>query len=361
MAKFEFRLPTIDDIRNSTNGQIMPTVISNDYDEPYMLVTGVAGERLDVIAFYRVIVLLNKDKKVLFLSHSKMLNIALCNLLQKQGISDNCIDLIQHWQGVANSAILPSVLCNHFKDYELILFEPNLKENEFQFFVNTFGRIYIFVSPDILPVNNDLNEKIIKKYIEQSYNEFTLQFDYRNTYQVYNFARHFVPDSVIANDKQQLAALKRYKNNGDLPDVLGFKSILDLLKRICLIISNYNGFNRLIILPEYTNSGLVKNILHGYGYEATILDDDTDLSDLKSIMITSLEHKDWLPDFDIVIFVDFQVIDDTEITRKLLYHKLILARDRIVITYVGDFPPLLNSFPVDTYQTGDLLSNFVNT
>lgn len=336
----------------------MFSIINEDYEEPYMLISGVAGGELDVIAFFRVIRLLNAGtgKKVLFLSHSRTINIALSNLLQKQGILDNCIDLIQNWQGIANSIVLPYVLHSYFKDYELFLFEPNLKENEIQFFVNTFGRISFFLSSEIMLVRSLSNEKIIKEYIGHSCNEFTLQFNYYNTYQVYNFARHFVPNSLIANDSQMLLALKRFKNNDDLPEVVGFKSSLDLVNRVCNIISNYWGFNLLIILPEYSNSIVIKNTLQGYGHEATILDNETDLTDLKSIVITSLEHTDWLPNFEIVIFVDFQAIDDTETTRSLLYQKLVLSKNRIIITYVGEFPSMLKDFPADTYDTEKLFS-----
>lgn len=354
MTKFEFRLPSPDDVRNSANGQIMLNIIYNHYDEKYTLVTGVMGAELEVVAFFRTIRLLNMDKKVLFLSHYKLLKFCLKSLLDKQGIVENCIDLIQNWQYLSKSDVLQSVVSDYFKEYELILFKPNLTEKEFKFFCDTFDRISIFINTEI-QLDNSF-EAIIKKIISHSSKEFTLQFNDRITYQIYNFKRYFVPNSSTANDSQILSALKRYKNSGELPEVLGFKSSIALLQRISMIIEIYKGFNILLLVPENGDSGVINSFLNGCGQASSILNDETDLSELNSIIITSLRFDDWLPTFDLVICVDFQAIEDTQKMRQRLYHKLSCAKNRLIIMYVGEFPTILKDFPEDVYDKGDLFS-----
>lgn len=318
------------------------------------MVKGVTGAELEVVAFLRAIRLLNIGKKVLFLSQYKLLNFLFKSVLDRQEIIENCIDLIQNWQYISKSDVLQSVVSDYFKRYELILFKPNLTEKEFKFFYKTFDRISIFINTEF-QLDTSF-EAMIKKLISQSYNEFTLHFNVRHTYQVYNFTRYFVPNSPKANDSLILSTLKRYKNSGDLPDVLGFKSSIALLQRVSMIIEHHKGFNILLLVPENGDSGIISSFLNGCGQVSSILNDQTDLSDLNSIIITSLGYNEWLPSVDLLICIDFQAIEYTEKMRQSLYQKLSCAKNRLVIMYVGEFPTIFKDFPGDVYDNGDLLS-----
>jgi len=94
MAKFEFRLPSQDDIRNSTNGEIMLSIINNDYDEKFSLVTGCPGSGKTTVSIFRLIRLANNRKATILLIYQRMLKVAIENILEKQGISRNNVNTI---------------------------------------------------------------------------------------------------------------------------------------------------------------------------------------------------------------------------------------------------------------------------
>ena len=222
MAKFEFRLPSQDDIRNSTNGQIMLSIINNDYDEKFTLVTGCPGSGKTTVSIFRLIRLANNGKPTMLLTYQRMLKVAIENLLSKQGISTSKVNTIHSWfpkttgklLGYSNqdnklSAIdIESALQNKVGNMELILDEAqDLEERIFQAFPKVFGRMTIGADNDQQMFGGSGSSKaIIKKNISNSYNDFTLQFNYRNTYQIYNFAR--LCCMALNNPKIALSDLK---------------------------------------------------------------------------------------------------------------------------------------------------------
>lgn len=354
MAKFIFKLPSENDIRNSTNGRIALHIINNDYDydEKYMLVAGEQNSGIEEVAIFRMIKLLHNQKKVLFLSHSKMLNTVVKSVLESQKLNgDLCVDLIGNWTNLHKSPVLTFLIENNFCEYELLLFAPNISSVGFLYLKSIFDRITIF---DSNYQQEQLNETNIRNLIEP-FNEFNLRFNYKNTYQIYNFARYFVPNNPITNDKDTLEAVKKFNNFGDFPKVLKFNSIFELIERLRNITNdNYRGQNILILVPQRNDSQVIYTLLTSYNFECSILGEEGDFTDLKSILITSIDFQKWLPTFDIVLIVDFQAIEDNEQNRKLIWEKIILCKNSLIISFIGEFPKMLNDFPSETYSDSNL-------
>jgi DNA helicase IV len=376
MAKFIFRLPSENDIRNSTNGGIMLNIINTDYPEKYALVTGCPGSGKTTVSIFRLIRLVNNDKPTILLTYQRMLKVAIENLLLSQNISKDKVNTLHQWfprkAGVylenfkektkLSATEIESSLKGKVGNVELILDEAqDLEERIFQSFPKVFGKMTIGADNDQqMRPDEGANETTITKYISHSLNEFTLQFNYRNTYQIYNFARYFVPNSPKANDKNTLDALKKFKNNGDLPEVLRFDSQNDMQDRLKTIIENYKGFNIGILFPYKNQVEEYHNIVSGMGFEcskyyAEMPDSEKEKveTDLKSILVTTFISAKGM-EFDIVLMPEFQSVKNTEDDKKKYYVGCTRAKNRLVLMYTGSQPAVLNNFPSETYDSGKI-------
>ncbi len=441
MAKFKFMLPSQDDIRNSTNGEIMLSIINNDYNEKFSLVTGCPGSGKTTVSILRLIRLANNGKSTILLTYQRMLKVAIENLLVKQGIPGSKVNTIHSWfpsttrmllgydldetsfkitydssksaykvysktkywhikkvyidQAVSNGWVetdysshltiqqgvfvkydwnenkfykklsaseIENALRGRVGSMEIILDEAqDLEERVFQAFPKVFGRITIGADNDQqMHEGLGASETTIKRQLSHSLNEFTLQFNYRNTYQIYNFARHFVPDSLKANDGETLSALKRYKNSGDPPEVIKFNGQSDMQSRLKTIIENYKGFNIGVLFPFKSQVESYYSIISDFGFECSKYynemseaDKYKTENDLKSVLVTTFISAKGM-EFDIVIMPEFDSLRNTDEAKRQAYVGCTRAKTRLVIMYTGNRPSILNNFPSDTYDTGEL-------
>ena len=377
MAKFTFRLPSEGDIRNSRNGGTMLHIIESDYKEKFTVVTGCPGSGKTTVSIFRLIRLVNNRKPTVLLTYQTMLKVAIENLLVDQGIPKYKVNTMHSWYWSVtkkmlgfshhgdklNSDQIEKDLKNkNLGQCELILDEAqDLEERIFQSLPNVFGRITIGADNDQqMHPNTGASEHTIKKHLEHSLNEFELQFNYRNTYHIYNFARYFVPDSPKVNDANTLSELQRYKNNGDKPEVLKFNSQKEMRDRLKIIIDNYkSGFNIGILFPyvnqvkEYYDivQELIGDECSMYHSEMTKDQKGKVEEELKNILITTFISAKGM-EFDVVIMPEFDSVKAGD--KKQFYVGCTRAKNRLVLMHTGNKPAVLNNFPTDTYDTGNL-------
>lgn len=376
MPEFIFNLPSEDDIRNSTNGSVMLQIINNDFDEKYTLVTGCPGSGKTTVSIFRLIRLLNSGKEVQLITYQRMLATSIQNILGTRDLSYRKARTIHSWfrrttdqfLGFSNQEerlsadAIKNALGNSFINMELIIDEgQDLEERIYQSFPQVFGRLTIGADDDQQMYSSGANENNIKSYLEPNLNYFILQFNYRNTYQIYNFARFFIPEGVAANNSETLEALKRYKNDGDLPQVFGFDDENKLLERLKRIIEdNRVGFNIGILVPKIINVD---------SYHQKIIDMDFECSkyhnkmpnteklkveqNLKNILVTTFKSAKGM-EFDVVVMPEF---DDVR-SKKEIYVGCTRAKSRLVLMYTGQsLPTMLSGFPKDSYDDGKLFEN----
>jgi len=246
---------------------------------------------------------------------------------------------------------------------EMIIDEgQDLEERIYQSFPQVFGRLTIGADDDQQMYNgNSASENEIMGYLEPDVNHFILQFNYRNTYQIYNFARFFIPNSLKANNSETMEALNIYNNDGDLPQVLGFEEkgkLLDRLKRI--IEDNRVGFNIGILVSKIVNVDSYHQKIVDMDFECSKYHSkmpNTDIlnveQDLKNILVTTFISAKGM-EFDIVIMPEF---DDMH-SKKQIYVGCTRAKSRLVLMYTGQsLPTMLSGFPKDSYDNGKLFGN----
>lgn len=370
MAKFEFRLPSQNDIRSSANGNIMFNIIEGNYDEKYTLVTGCPGSGKTTVSILRLVRLANEKKPTVLLTYQQLLKTAIQNILSDKRISTSKVNTIHSWfprvtgklLGFSNQSDklsteeIESALNGRVNNFELILDEAqDLEERVMRALPKVFSKITIGADDDQQIYNTDgVKEDVIEQCIKDSYNGFSLQFNYRNTYQIYNFARYFVPKSLKAGNKETLSHLKKFKNNGALPSILKFNNLLEMQENIKTIIDDNEGFNVGILLPYQNQVDSFYDFITQQGYECSRYHNGRskdELSDIKSILVTTFMSAKGL-EFDIVIMPDFNSVQNTDDHRRQAYIGCTRASRRLYIMHTGNQPAILNGFPSETYDDG---------
>lgn len=385
MTKFSFHLPSEDQIRNSVNGRIMLSIINNDFPKHNILVTGCPGSGKTTVSIMRLKRLLQEGKDAFLITYQRMLKLAIQNMLLESNTpkaSSKVHTLYSWYSKVANewlkypsdqypqtsSEIRETLRRIGFEDTEIILDEgQDLEERIFQSFPDVFKKMMIGADNDQqLYPHQGSNEETILKYIPP-YHRFPLQFNYRNTYPIYNFARHFLPESPKAKDTQMLDALQR-ENNGDIPEVLKFDNQHDMIIRLDTILRNYQGANVGVLLIKTERVNHYYQQISELGFECSYYYSEMSKEDrikternLKSILVTTYNSAKGM-EFDLVIMPDFENAYNNESSRKKYYVGCTRAKNRLVLMYVSfDLPYVLQNFPKETYTDGSLFGNFTTS
>ncbi len=356
----------------------MLRVIDNDFESDHLIVTGVPGSGKTTVSIFRLLRLLNQNKPVVLLTYQRMLKVSIENLLSTQKVNRpwSVVNTVHSWFYLEGNNELLGFSDQHNKlnaqeiksalmagkatsNTEVILDEAqDLEERIFEGFKYFFKKITVGADDDQqMRSDSGSNTNTIKRYLSD-YEDFTLQFNYRNTYQIYNFARQFVPESPKANDKDTLDGLRRYKNNGELPIVEELNSDDNVLNRITAIINDNKGANIAILVP-YTS--LVNDFyrkVSGKGIECTKYhsgmprnEKETAEKNLKNVLITTFTSAKGM-EFDIVILPDFQLVKPVVETKRQAYVACTRTRDKLYLFYQGGIPAILASFDSDTYDDG---------
>jgi len=155
--------------------------------------------------------------------------------------------------------------------------------------------------------------------------------------------------------------LKKYKNDGDLPQVLGFEENSKLLERLQRIIKdNSVGFNIGVLVPTTNRVDSYHQKIIDMGFECSKCHakmSNTEMlnveQNLKNILVTTFISAKGM-EFDVVIMPEF----DDVYSRKQIYVGCTRAKNRLVLMYTGQsLPIMLSGFPNDSYDNGQLFEN----
>jgi superfamily I DNA/RNA helicase len=383
MPRFIFRLPSQDEIKNSRSGRTMLHIIETDYPVRFTIVTGCPGSGKTTVSILRLIRLINSGTPCLLLTFQRMLKVAIENLLITQGVTRprDKVNTIYTWftsktdgkylndfgnpqNRLTAKEIEDALIGKGFDKVELIIDEgQDLEERIYQSFPKIFRRLTVGADDDQQARGGvGASERIIRTHLQISLNDFELQFNYRNSFQIYDFARHFVPLSPKANDVQTLDELKRHRGTGDKPEVLKFDTQQQMRDRLKTIINdNKAGYNIGILFPgkEQVESyyQLVHQMTDGdcskYYSDMPREEREATENDLKNVLVTTFISAKGM-EFDIVLMPEFQSTINTPEERKKYYVGCTRAKSRLIIMYVGNIPAVLTSFPTATYDTGSL-------
>jgi superfamily I DNA/RNA helicase len=233
---FKFNLPSRERINNSPNGKMMLRYIDEDHGERNLLITGCPGSGKTTVSIWRFIRLQKQQKPALLLTFQHMLRLSLENLAQQQGVPNESISTMHKWYynktgGWLSKVSAPQIqqsllfkLGNTCSEYELIIDEgQDLPNKVFQTFPAFFKNVTIGAddaqrvhdhSADLRTIENALR---VHGQVEKCF----LEYNYRNSFEIYNFARQFVPNDEVAKNPNMLDRLRQSGlNTSEKPQVL---------------------------------------------------------------------------------------------------------------------------------------------
>jgi DNA helicase IV len=369
---FRFDLPDRDEIRNSPNGRKMLGLIEDDSDAFGNMITGCPGSGKTTVSIYRFIYLFSKGNTAYLLTFQKMLRHAIKNLILTKfdGNEAEYVNTFYRWlcdnthyfdfeNATKSDQEVTDDLIESFKNInveEVIIDEAqDLPKQVFRTIPNLFKRIMIGADnaqqihssgareEEILDSLDNLGKGIIKKV--------ELQYNYRNSFEIYNFARHFVLFDKKANDTNLLERLKRKR--AELPVIYLVDSDDVKLDRLRRLLKNTKGNIAVLLAGRLQVNDYYKKIK---SFDIDCSWYHSDLRDvpeeLQRILITTYKSAKGL-EFDAVIlpYTDFQ---DDPIKRREYYVACTRAKRNLFIICYKKIDDLFSEFDANSFEIRDL-------
>jgi len=316
MPNFQFRLPIRDDLTRLQR-------LAIDDDKP-IFTTGVPGSGKTVVAIYRIARLKNRSR---LFTYTRMLTVAINGSVNEHlRDASNRVSSVYEW--FARNCNLR--LTDYIESKELLtekLIDYNISFSELIFdeaqdlpitLYNAFKEICNNIS-----IGADNAQKVFLGSTEEDLrkifclnNPHELDENHRNTYEIFNFARHFVPENERAQNANMLQLLN-LKRRGDKPTIFTFKNIHDIFETFKDIIKDNIGGNIGVLLLHTNEVKTYYNIIRNelkfdcsYYYSGMPTSDrDSVERNLKSILVTTFKSAKGM-EFDTVIIPELQMIDD---------------------------------------------------
>jgi DNA helicase IV len=363
---FVFNTVSEEEITRSLNGKQMMHAIRYDGDDQ-LFVTGRPGSGKTTISLLRAVFLHNQpDKKVLLLTFQNLLVTSLRNSVPvDMRLSINTFD---SWSGQRKSEMkldfnasveqLTELLsAQGERYYEIIIDEAqDLPSNVFQ---------PLFAITDRLTIGADTGQKVhpegttaaeIEEIISQTHDihDVELQYNYRNFFEIYDFARQFVPHMPFANGALLLDSMP--KGKGRLPEVI---QTADEIKTILNLLEQHTGENIAVLfeniaqVDSFSESLKQHNLRHTkYHSKLDWRDKRTTLANVESIVVTTYKSAKGL-EFQTVIMPHAERLRPSVgnfFNPEHCYVGCTRATQNLYLTYRGDKPPYcLLSFRAASY------------
>ena len=374
---FEFYLPSLEDMRATSDGIEMLRMIDDDSFRSG-LITGCPGSGKTTVSIYRLVRLNGQSAKVHLVTYQNMLVLAIKNLANVQNVPQSCVSTFHKWycpktrmqfdtdappsleqmvKGLEKSS-LPTAGMD-----ELLIDEgQDLPVCVHQALPRYFKRCFIGAdnAQQVHPRHGACVEQIENALQTnyKRYQRFTLSRNFRNTYETYHFARQFIPKTNrLAWDETILHRLERADRHGPKPVVISYSDTDKRNEHLRVTLDNADG-NVAILCPlgpgNSRNSGEsvdeVHQIVTKLGIDASKYHNSSGVpSELKRYIVTTFKSAKGM-EFSTVIIPRINFFKNIN---PEWYVACTRARGNLVI-YCDTKNPQCNpihSFEDDTYES----------
>ncbi len=307
MPQFKFNTISRTDIESSLGGAQMLRAI--DYDGPYNLViTGCPGSGKTTVSLMRAERLINSNKKVLLITFQHLLQSSLINIATPQ-LAPNIVkfykwfyrkfrflefsedetvmlELMKDWPGV------DEIIIDEGQDFEARIYRSLLpKCKKMTVGADNAQRVH----KRGLKANEIVDE--VKK--KNNVLPIGLQYNYRNTYEVYNFARFFLPYNERANNA--LAIDRIPKGKGAQPTVFLTPDHNTRLAQLKILLTDAGDRNIAVLVFAKEDVRLHANYIKEMGIKCSINDSDDHVGTvIENVLVTTFKSAKGL-EFQVVI------------------------------------------------------------
>ena len=349
--KFNFRLPKYTELSRGQKKAID--------EENSILVTGVPGAGKTVASIYRLSNSLNSGNKTLLFTYNRMLRVAIKNSTEHLGIKDTSVQSIHHFFMDETGEWLTNYEQDSTKLTKIL---KDISYNEFIFdegqdqpiaIYDAFSKIgKVSVGADDAQQLYDVstNESKILEILP-NLEQYELTENYRNSFEIFNFAKEFVPHNARANDEILLEKLSR--NSSLKPQIYvspTFNNTKELIKKV---LNGNKGSNIGILVPnrqlvnDYYN--LIKDDYECSQYHSGLNEKEKEETenDLQNILVTTFKSAKGM-EFDTVMMLGFEQTKPEYANQYFV--GATRAKTRLFIFCIGKLAPIFESFDPNTYQ-----------
>jgi len=349
--KFEFRLPKLTELSRGQRKAI-------DETKP-ILVTGVPGAGKTVASIYRLSNSLNLGNETLLFTYNRMLRVAIKNSTEHLGIKESSIQSIHRFFIDKTGEWLTKY------EHDAVKLNEELKDIAYDEFIFDEGQdqpitIYdAFSKIGKVSVGADDAQQLYDRSTTESkildilpdLVQHELTENYRNSFEIFNFAKEFVPNNARAKDEILLEKLS--KNSSLKPQIYVSNTFNDTKELIKKVLDANKGSNIGILVPsihlvnEYYT--LIKDDYECSQYHSGLSEESKNETenDLQNILVTTFKSAKGM-EFDTVMMLGFEQTKAEYVNQYFV--GATRAKTRLFIFCIGQLSPIFNDFDSSTYE-----------
>jgi superfamily I DNA/RNA helicase len=311
MPQFRFNTISRADIERSQGGNTMIQAI--DYEgSDHQLVTGVPGSGKTTVTIMRAERLINQGKNILVLTFQNLLCMSLKNIVQSEGLRNSIFGLYDWyparfgWLDDSHSSEYMIERMNGLNPFDEILIDEgqDFEARIYQAFLPKCRRMTVGADNAQRVHERGILAPAIKQELEKNNAtiQVRLEYNYRNTFEIYNFARYFMPDNERANNQITLRLMPR--GNGNMPVVIQVLNEEEKFNRLRVILENAGDRNIAVLLYHQSEVDLYHRKIQELGFSCTRHHNRAQSAgNIENILITTYKSAKGL-EFQVVIMPD---------------------------------------------------------
>ncbi len=356
MPPFKFSTITRAEISRSVGGDRMLNAIDYSGDD-HILVTGCPGSGKTTVTLMRAERLANEGKEVAIFSYQNLLISSIkhtasekvkifgfyswyYNKFKRFASADNAEEMIFNLTKVAD---VEEVLIDEGQDFDEKIYKAlETKCKRLCVGADTIQKVY----PQGITSDN------IESLLEETNNvrRFRLEHNYRNTFETYNFARNFVPDSERASNPIVLSLMP--KGNGPKPVVYQVVSEQEKWSIIQRELSEASTKNVALIVYKQKDVDDYCEKIKALGFTCSKYHNNyQQINDIENILITTYKSAKGL-EFQTVIMPDMETaMQSSQQTQEHYYIGCTRAKENLVLLFNGSgLPTYMEDFDENSYE-----------
>jgi superfamily I DNA/RNA helicase len=354
MPQFKFNTISRTDIESSLGGAQM--ILAIDYDGPHhLLITGCPGSGKTTVSMMRAQRLVNMNSQILVITFQNLLKTSLLNIAENnlktkihtflRWYKDKFVYLnpnddetamlnsMNGWNGV------DEIIIDEGQDFESRVYRSLLKKCK---------RISVGADNAQRVHSSGLKVEEIKEEINRvgSVYPIHLLYNYRNTFEVYNFARYFLPFNERANNN--LAIDRIPKGKGIKPSLFLVQNEEQRLNQLKILLTDSGDRNIAILVNQIAEVNMYHKVISDMGFKCSKY---TSLSpignEIENIIVTTFISAKGL-EFQVVIMPTMETKNGTD---EQYYIACTRAKENLFLIAKGEtIPSHFIDFDSASYQ-----------
>lgn len=308
MAQFKFNTISRNEIESSPGGTQMIHAI--DYDGPSnLMITGCPGSGKTTVTIMRADRLVTLGQNILVITLQDLLQTSLKNIATN-GLSSRIYKFYKWYYKNSNGKFVNKKKENEMlEDLQSVSKFDEILIDEGQDFESKIYRTLIGKSQK-LTVGADNAQRVHETGLlaNQIYSEISqqntvakvdLQYNYRNTFEIYNFARNFLPFSERANNS--ILINKMPKGNGEKPTIFLVPDHQTRMAQLKILLDNAGDKNVAVLVYHVEDVDIFYTIIEGMGIRCSKHHNDSHVGgNIENVLVTTFKSAKGL-EFQVVI------------------------------------------------------------